>query len=80
MFLRPTAVWISYLNHFIPENFKDPVQINPNAIFANNETSLSEIDIYGFDYDYTLACYKPELHYLIFKLGQEALIQKYGVS
>lgn len=56
------------------------MQINPNAIFANNETSLSEIDIYGFDYDYTLACYKPELHYLIFKLGQEALIQKYGVS
>lgn len=62
----------------LQENFKDPVQINPNAIFANNETSLSEIDIYGFDYDYTLACYKPELHYLIFKLGQEALIQKYG--
>lgn len=64
---------------FFLENFKDPVQINPSAIFANNETSLSEIDIYGFDYDYTLACYKSELHFLIYKLGREALIQKYGV-
>ncbi|XP_061171601.1 5'-nucleotidase domain-containing protein 3-like [Saccostrea echinata] len=61
----------------LEESFKDPVQINPHAIFANNETSLSEIDIYGFDYDYTLACYKPELHHLIFELGREALIQKY---
>uniref|UniRef100_A0A8C2NHK9 5'-nucleotidase domain containing 3 n=1 Tax=Capra hircus TaxID=9925 RepID=A0A8C2NHK9_CAPHI len=28
--------------------------LNPDAIFSNNEMSLSDIEIYGFDYDYTL--------------------------
>ncbi|BFZ06162.1 hypothetical protein BsWGS_09201 [Bradybaena similaris] len=49
---------------------------NPEAIFANNELSLANIEIYGFDYDYTLATYTPELHKLIFTLGRDALVNK----
>ena len=41
---------------------------------------MSEIDIFGFDYDYTLACYKESLHYLIYDLGREQLINKYQVK
>ena len=33
--------------------------INPNDIFANNQLNLSDINVYGFDYDYTLASYTP---------------------
>lgn len=33
--------------------------INPNDIFANNQVNLSDINVYGFDYDYTLASYTP---------------------
>ncbi|XP_059171170.1 5'-nucleotidase domain-containing protein 3-like isoform X1 [Physella acuta] len=49
---------------------------NPEAIFANNELSLQKIEVYGFDYDYTLATYTPKLHELIFTLGKEALVDK----
>ena len=47
----------------------------PEAIFSNNELSLSDVEVYGFDYDYTLATYTPELHSLIFNLGKEALVR-----
>ncbi|XP_012943195.1 5'-nucleotidase domain-containing protein 3 [Aplysia californica] len=49
---------------------------NPEAIFANNELSLSQVEVYGFDYDYTLATYTPDLHKLIFSLGKEALVNR----
>ena len=54
-------------------------QINAHAIFANNETNLANVDIYGFDYDYTLACYTSELHKLIYDLGNKELVHKYQV-
>ncbi|GFS06889.1 5'-nucleotidase domain-containing protein 3-like [Elysia marginata] len=49
---------------------------DPEAIFSNNELSLSDVEVYGFDYDYTLATYTPELHSLIFNLGKEALVRQ----
>ncbi|XP_067855434.1 5'-nucleotidase domain-containing protein 3 [Heptranchias perlo] len=51
--------------------------LNPNAIFANNEVCLSDIEIYGFDYDYTLAFYSSNLHTLIFNTAREILIEKH---
>ncbi len=53
--------------------------VEPRGIFANNELDLSEIEVYGFDYDYTLAVYKESLHYLIYDLGRNVLVQKYKV-
>ncbi|XP_025079315.1 5'-nucleotidase domain-containing protein 2-like [Pomacea canaliculata] len=50
--------------------------VNPEAIYANNEMSLADIEVYGFDYDYTLATYTPALHKLIFDLGKQALVSK----
>lgn len=55
-------------------------EVDPQGVFANNELDMSEIDIFGFDYDYTLACYKESLHYLIYDLGREQLINKYQVK
>ena len=37
---------------------KLPEDVNKLGIFANDELSLGEIDVYGYDYDYTLAAYK----------------------
>ncbi|XP_060583204.1 5'-nucleotidase domain-containing protein 3-like [Ruditapes philippinarum] len=58
-----------------------PLEIEPIAnkfgVFANNEICLSDIKVYGFDYDYTLASYKDDLHHVLYDLGKEALIEKY---
>ncbi|GFR06163.1 5'-nucleotidase domain-containing protein 3 [Trichonephila clavata] len=52
------------------------VNVDPLVVFANNELKLAEIDVYGFDYDYTLAIYKEALQVLIYRLGKEKLVDK----
>jgi len=53
--------------------------VNKSAVFACNELDLKEVNIYGFDYDYTVAHYKPSLDFLLYKLGRDILIQKHKV-
>ncbi|XP_072255111.1 5'-nucleotidase domain-containing protein 3 [Pyxicephalus adspersus] len=53
---------------------------NPSAIFANNEMSLDDIEIYGFDYDYTLAFYSKDLHTLIFNTARDLLINEHRIT
>ncbi|KAL0126125.1 hypothetical protein PUN28_004919 [Cardiocondyla obscurior] len=56
---------------------KLPQDVNPKGVFACNELDLKEVEVYGFDYDYTLACYKPSMDYLLYSLGRDMLIKKY---
>lgn len=53
--------------------------MDERGMFANNELSLKYIDVYGFDYDYTLASYSNALHFLIYDLAIGNLINLYGV-
>lgn len=56
---------------------KLPDDVNPKNVFASNELDLSEIKVYGFDYDYTLANYEPAVEHLIYQLGKNILVSKY---
>lgn len=58
---------------------KLPKDVSSTGVFSCNELDLSEVKVYGFDYDYTLACYKQSLHYLLYNLGRDMLIEKYKV-
>ncbi|XP_039723460.1 5'-nucleotidase domain-containing protein 2 isoform X2 [Pteropus medius] len=51
--------------------------LNPAAIYANNEISLHDVEVYGFDYDYTLAQYADSLHPAIFSAARDILIEHY---
>ena len=63
---------------FTAQPFSEPR--DPKAVYANNELCLEEIDVYGFDYDYTLACYGDSLHYLIYDMGRDALVNHQKAS
>jgi len=56
---------------------KLPADVHPDAVFACNELDLSEVQVYGFDYDYTLACYKPILEDLLYNLAREMLVKRF---
>ena len=51
-------LWCSYFFCVFISDQKLPEDVNKLGIFANDELSLGEIDVYGYDYDYTLAAYK----------------------
>lgn len=53
--------------------------LNPSTIYANNEVCLAEVDIYGFDYDYTLALYSNALNTMIFNTARNFLIEHFKV-
>lgn len=54
--------------------------LNSSTVYANNEVSLSEVDIYGFDYDYTLALYSNALNTMIYNTARSFLIEHFKVS
>lgn len=58
---------------------KLPKDVNFRGVFACNELNLDEVEVYGFDYDYTLSEYKPSLDALIYNLGLDKLISHYKV-
>ncbi|XP_013866412.1 5'-nucleotidase domain-containing protein 2 [Austrofundulus limnaeus] len=51
--------------------------LNSAVIYANNEVNLSEVDIYGFDYDYTLAQYSSTLNKLIYDTARGFLVEHF---
>lgn len=68
--------------HLLPLDLLPPEVcslLNPAAIYANNEISLRDVEVYGFDYDYTLAQYADALHPEIFTAARDILIEHYKV-
>ena len=60
------------------ENLPPPSELpDPKGVFANNEIDLKEIQVYGFDYDYTLAYYNIGLYQLIFNMARDSLVDNY---
>ena len=54
---------------------KLPQDVNKRGIFANDELSMNDIDVYGYDYDYTLAAYKKAtVEKMIHSLAKKALV------
>jgi HAD superfamily 5'-nucleotidase-like hydrolase len=50
----------------------------PSGVFTNGELALNEVDVFGFDYDYTLASYTAQIQPLIYRLAVEHLTSRLG--
>lgn len=46
------------------------------GIYVNKNLRLDNIQVYGFDYDYTLAHYSPNLQQLIYDLAKEHMVNE----
>ncbi|XP_058113943.1 uncharacterized protein LOC131256879 isoform X2 [Magnolia sinica] len=64
----------SFLN--IPATLKEMPKMNPEGIYVNKNLRLDTIQVYGFDYDYTLAHYSPYLQSLIYDLAKEHMVNE----
>ena len=56
-----------------------PTDVDKLGVFANDEVNLGQIDVYGFDYDYTLATYKESVEHLIHDIAKNILVDELKV-
>lgn len=53
--------------------------INPyDSVYVNNYVNLQQVQVVGFDLDYTLATYSDSLQELIYKLAMDILVSSFG--
>ncbi|XP_021818888.1 5'-nucleotidase domain-containing protein DDB_G0275467 [Prunus avium] len=61
----------------VPEALKAMPKMNPEGIYVNKNLRLDSIQVYGFDYDYTLAHYSSNLQSLIYDLAKEHMVNEF---
>ncbi|KAL3532976.1 hypothetical protein ACH5RR_006497 [Cinchona calisaya] len=61
----------------VPDEVKQMPKMNPEGIYVNKNLRLDNIQVYGFDYDYTLAHYSANLQTLIYDLAKEHLVNEF---
>ncbi|KAK4757306.1 hypothetical protein SAY87_007433 [Trapa incisa] len=65
----------SFLN--IPDALREMPKMSPQGIYVNRNIRLDHIQVYGFDYDYTLAHYSANLQSLIYDLAKEYMVNEF---
>ncbi|KAJ4801866.1 Nucleotidase-like protein [Rhynchospora pubera] len=70
----------NFLN--IPAALNEMPTMNPEGIYINKNLKLDDLQVYGFDYDYTLSHYSEHLQVLIYDLAKKHLVHelKYPAS
>ncbi|KFK32696.1 hypothetical protein AALP_AA6G277000 [Arabis alpina] len=61
----------------IPEALNTMPKMNPQGIYVNKNLRLDNIQVYGFDYDYTLAHYSSDLQTLIYDLAKQHMVNEF---
>ncbi|KAH7437817.1 hypothetical protein KP509_05G090700 [Ceratopteris richardii] len=61
----------------MPSTLRALPKMDPNGIYANHNLRMDGIQVYGFDYDYTLAHYTSDLQTLIYDLAKEHLVKEH---
>ncbi|XP_057853857.1 uncharacterized protein LOC131063905 isoform X3 [Cryptomeria japonica] len=68
------AVRQSFQN--IPAALRMMPKMDPCGIYANDNLRLDHIEVYGFDYDYTVSHYTGSLQTLIYDLAKEHIVKE----
>ncbi|KAL2227995.1 UNVERIFIED_CONTAM: 5'-nucleotidase domain-containing protein [Sesamum indicum] len=60
----------------VPDTLREIPKTDPKGIYVNKDLRLDNIQVFGFDYDYTLAHYSANLQSLIYELAKEYLVNE----
>ncbi|TVU09583.1 hypothetical protein EJB05_43067, partial [Eragrostis curvula] len=60
----------------IPSAIRGMPKMNPQGIYVNKNVKLDDLQVYGFDYDYTLSHYSEHLQCLIYDLAKKHLVNE----
>lgn len=60
----------------IPAALRMMPKMDPCGVYANDNLRLDQLEVYGFDYDYTLAHYSGNLQTLIYDLAKEHIVKE----
>lgn len=60
----------------IPDALKGIPKMNPRGVYVNKNLRMDDIQVCGFDYDYTLAHYSANLQTLIYDLAKEHMVNE----
>ncbi|KAH9314644.1 hypothetical protein KI387_023271, partial [Taxus chinensis] len=60
----------------IPAALRMMPKMDPCGIYANDNLRMDQIEVYGFDYDYTVAHYTGSLQTLIYDLAKEHIVKE----
>ncbi|KAK6151542.1 hypothetical protein DH2020_014177 [Rehmannia glutinosa] len=60
----------------VPDALQEMPKTDPKGIYVNKNLRLDNIQVFGFDYDYTLAHYSANLQSLIYDLAKEYLVNE----
>ncbi|SAM07108.1 hypothetical protein [Absidia glauca] len=63
-----------YSHSDLPDSIYGLGSSSPSDVFINNELDLGQVQVYGFDYDYTLANYRDEMSRSIYDIIKEILV------
>jgi len=61
----------------IPAALRMMPKMDPCGVYANDNLRLDQLEVYGFDYDYTLAHYSGNLQTLIYDPAKERIFKEH---
>lgn len=62
----------------LQQPLRSPFNPTKSRVFVNNYVNLADVNVVGFDLDYTLVPYTVELQSLIFTMARDILVSAFG--
>jgi len=77
-FSPPVRTVLQNFQNKLQQPLRSPYNPNKSRVFVNNYLNLADVNIIGFDLDYTLVPYNVELQNLIFTMARDILVSAFG--
>lgn len=72
--------WVEKQNSHLtePDNLRNSPIHASHQVYCNSDVNLREMDVIGFDFDYTIASYTDSLLELVYQQALDSLVDQFG--